>query len=116
MGTIRITDIGGIDLKSNPLNAQGELLRAVNVDMYHIGAWKKRPGYITYLGTPDNADITSLFNFTKNNGTELYNYRISGGTVYHSVQGTGDWTISGNGTMTAGAFTSPGILENTMLI
>lgn len=116
MGIIRLTNLSGINLKTNPLNTEGELTRAVNVDPYHIGSWKKRPGFVTYLGTPDNASISCLFNFTKNNGTELYNYRISGGTVYHSVQGTTAWAVAGNGTLTAGAFTSPGFLENTMII
>ncbi len=116
MPTLRLTNVSGIDLKTNPLNTDGQLLRAVNVDPYHIGAWRKRPGFITYLGTPDNAEVTCMFNFSKNNGTQLFNYRISGGTVYHSVQGTGAWTVSGNGTLTAGAFTSPGILEDTMII
>lgn len=116
MADIRLTNVSGINLKQNPLNTDGDLLRVVNCDPTHIGAWKKRPGFITYLGTPDNAEVTCQFNFTLNNGTQFWNYRISGGSVYYSTQGTGAWTICGNGTLTNGAFTSPGFLENTMIL
>jgi len=116
MGELRLTNISGINLKQNPLNTDGDLLRVVNCDPTHIGAWKKRPGFITYLGTPDNSEVTCLFNFTLNNGTQLFNYRISGGSTYYSTQGTGAWTICGNGTLTNRAFTSPGFLENTMIV
>ena len=116
MSVLKLTNVSGINLKQNPLNSSGDLIRAVNVDPYHIGSWKKRPGFITYLGTPDNAEVTCLFNFTRNNGTQFWNYRISGGTVTYSTQGTGAWTVCGNGTLTNGAYTSPGYLEDTMMI
>jgi len=116
MGDIRITNVSGVNLKQNPLNTDGDLLRVVNCDPTHIGAWKKRPGFITYLGTPDSAEVTCLFNFNRNNGTQLWTYRISGGSLYYSTQGTGAWTICGGGTLTNGAFTSPGFLEDTMII
>lgn len=116
MAEIRLTSISGINNKSNPLNSSGDLLRAVNVDPYHVGAWKKRSGFTTYLGAPDGSEVTCLFNFTRNSGTQLWNYRISGGSVYYSTQGTGAWTICGNGTLTNGAWCSPGYLEDTMMI
>ena len=116
MGIVRSVNLGGVNVKSNPLGNSGELLRAVNVDPYHIGAWKRRPGVITYLGTPDNASVSCMFNFSNNTGTQFWNHRVSGGSVYYSTQGTGAWTICGNGTLGAGAFTSPAVLENTMLI
>ena len=88
----------------------------VNCDPYHVGAWKRRPGFISYLGTPDTASVSSMFNFSKNNGTQFWNYRVSGGSLYYSTQGTGAWTICGNGTLTNGAFVSPAVLEDTMLV
>ena len=116
MGSLRLTNVSGINLKQNPLNTDGDLLRVVNCDPSNIGAWRKRPGFITYLGTPDNSEVTCLFNFTRNNGTQLWTYRVSGGSLYYSTKGTGDWTICGNGTLTNGAFTSPGFLEDTMIL
>lgn len=107
----------GLNLAQNPLALQpGEMIRCVNVTSDQFGAKKKRPGYTTYLGTADNAVVDSLFNFTKDNGTQFWNYRASGGTVYYSQQGTGDWTNAGNGTMTAGTYMGNVVMENTMMI
>ncbi len=116
MGLVRQVLVGGINLQTNPLANNGELLRATNVDPYHVGSWKRRAGFVTYLNTTDTASVSSLFNFTNNTGTQFWNYRVSGGTLYYSTQGTSNWAICGNGTLTAGAFCSPGVLENTMMI
>lgn len=116
MGVIRLTDISGINLKTNPLNTNGELLRAVNVDPYHIGSWRKRPGYSEYLTNVDGGSVSCLFSWLKDDGTTLFMYRISGGTLYYSAQGTGAWTVAGNGTFSPGAFTHPGTLENTLIL
>ena len=108
---------GGLNLALNPLSLkEGDLIRAINVTLDQFGAKKKRPGYTTYLGTPDNAEVTTLFNFTKDSGTQLWNYRFSGSVLYYSAQGTGDWTTCGNGTFAGGGTIGHAITENTMLI
>lgn len=94
---------------------QGEsCIRQINCDHDLIGALKKRSGYITYLGTPDNSKVVNLFNWTRNNGTQFWNYRLSGSVLYYSTQGTGDWTVCGNGTFT-GNNVGHGILEDVMI-
>lgn len=117
MPTVRVTNLSGINLKVNPLNLKdGDMLRCVNVVNDFYGAKKKRPGYITYLGTPDNNQVNSLFNWTRNDGTTFWNYRYSGSILYYSTQGTGAWTVCGNGTMTNAARIGNAVLEDTMII
>src|SRR3990167_2702426 len=99
----RIYNLSGLQLKLSPfLSKDGEMIRCVNMETDSLGAKKKRPGYATYLGTPDNSEITTLFNFRLNNGTQFWNYRYSGSLLYYSTQGTGAWTVCGNGMMAAG--------------
>ena len=125
MSRITITNIPGINIKASPFSSeQGQTLRALNVQRDVIGAWEKRPGYNTFLGTPDNSEIDNLFSWTRNTGTQTFVYRNSGGTLYHSLQGTGAWTISPGGTFTiAGTHTVPSsrrmgnaVLENSMIL
>src|SRR3990170_3078965 len=99
----RVVNIGGINTYVNPLieertDNKAFLTRAVNVDSYPYGGKSKRPGYITFLGTADGSAINSLFSWTKEDGTTLFNYRASGSSLYYSIQGTGAWTLAGNGT------------------
>jgi|GEM_PF-2193990 len=108
---------GGLNLFVNPLlQKEGDLIRSVNVDAAPYGAITKRSGYITYLGTADNSQVDSLFNWTKDDGTTFFNYRSSGGTLYYSNQGTGAWAICGNGTLTAGTPVGNAVLDNTLII
>ena len=117
MGKIRVYNLGALNLKVSPLlHKDGELIRSLNVERDSVGALRKRSGYITYLGTPNNLTNTSLNNFTLNNGTQFWNYMTTGGTMYYSTQGTGAWTLCGNGTMTAGAVIGQAIQNNTMII
>ena len=122
---VTITNISGINIKASPFTSdQGQTLRALNVQRDLIGAWEKRPGYNTFLGTPDNSEIDNLFSWTRNNGTQTFVYRNSGGTLYHSLQGTGAWTISPGGTFDVAAVTSPSspkrlgyaVLEDTLIL
>src|SRR3990172_3611835 len=103
MATIQVYDIGGINLKVQPLlHKEGDLIRSVNLETFPIGAKRKRPGYITYLGTsPNGSAVQGLFNWSRNNGTQFWNYNFAGGLLYSSQQGTGAWTITGNGTFNA---------------
>lgn len=117
MATINLKNLGGLNLKLNPLlQKEGDLIRAINVDSYLVGAKKKRPGYVTYLTAIDTSQVNSLFNWTQNDGTTFWNYRYSGGTLYYSTQGTGAWTICGGGTLTANGRIGHAVLENTLII
>lgn len=113
---IRTYNLGALNLKVSPfLHKDGDLIRALNVERDMVGAWKKRPGYSTMLGTPDNDQVNSLWSWTKNDG-DTYTYRYSGSVLYYSTAGTGDWTVCGNGTMTEGAYVGNTVLDDTMII
>ena len=117
MPTQRIFNIGGLDLRVSPfLQQPGALLRAVNVDTDFIGAKVKRPGYYKLLGTPDNNSVNTLFDWHRNNGTQFWLYRASGSSLYYSTQGTGAWTICGNGTIDNGAKVGYAVLEDTLIV
>ena len=114
---IRITNFGGLNLKISPLlHKEGEMIRCLNVENDQIGAKKKRPGYITYLGTPDTNQVNTLFSWTKNSGTQLWTYRASGSLCYYSTQGTGAWTVCGNGTIGDGSHIGHTVLEDTLIL
>ena len=108
---------GGLNLAINPLaHKPGDMIRAINITNDQFGAKKKRSGYTTYLGTVDGGAILDLHNFTLDNGTQFWNYRNNNGTFYYSQQGTGAWTVCGNGTFTAGSHIGVGTLENTLIV
>ncbi len=137
---IRSFDVGGINTYSNPLipatndytavsgltqvnqgvQQDGVLLRAVNVDSYPLGGKQKRPGYAVFgtTGTADGVAPTKLFNWIKDDGTTSYVYRSSGSSLYYydAGAGTGDWTLCGNGTISAGGTINHAILGNTLII
>lgn len=112
----QVYNLGGINLYTNPLlKNDGDLIRAVNVESYPYGAKRKRAGYEPFLGTADGSAVTNLFSWTKNDGT-LFLYRVSGGKVYYSAQGTGAWTVCDNGTVTAGKRVGHAVLDNTLIL
>ena len=116
MAKILLPNIGALQLKVSPfLQSNGAVIRSLNMERDTIGAWKKRSGYVTFLGTPDNAQVNTLFGWTRNDGTSLNVYRASGSALYHSVQGTGAWTLSGNGTITNGAHFGHAVLDNVLI-
>ena len=108
--------IPGLNLYTNPLsNPDGQVIRAVNVDSLPFGAKSKRPGYTTYnssLGTK----VIDQFTWRQENGTDFWNYASAGGTLFYSTQGTGAWTVAGNGTLTSGSHTGYAVLANTLTI
>jgi len=114
MPTIEIKNLGGINTYVNPA-LQGQLIHSVNFDSFPFGAKTKRAGYTTYLGTADGSVPTSMFNWTKNDGT-FFNYRTSGSAIYYSTQGTGTWTLCGNGTITAGNKVGHAVLDDTLVV
>lgn len=110
--------INGVNLKVSPfLQNPGDLLRCVNVDSIPYGAKKKRPGYITYLGTmPNGSQVADLVNFYKNNGTQFWNYAFAGGVLYSSNQGTGAWTATSGGTFNSAGTLTHAVLEDTLFV
>lgn len=117
MATLRTFNLGGLNLRVNPfLHESGDLLRAVNVDTDMIGAKVKRSGYYTLLGTPDNSQVNTIFDWHKANGTQFWLYRASGSSLYYSTQGTGAWTICGNGTITNGGHVGYSVLEDQLIV
>lgn len=116
MPTVPVFNLAGLNLKTSPfLQGNGQILRAVNVQRDSLGAFQKRPGYITYLGTPDNSQVNTLFAWRRNDGTTFHTYRTSGSILYHSEQGTGAWTVSGNGTITNGGHFGHAVLDDVMI-
>src|SRR3990167_6399711 len=108
---------GSKNLAINPLaHKLGDMIRCINTTNDQFGAKKKRPGYTTSLGTIDGGAVLDLHNFTLDNGTQFWNYRNNNGTLYYSQQGTGAWTLCGNGTFTAGSHIGVGTLENTLIV
>ena len=106
-----------LNLQVSPLNPNNtDFIRLVNMEDDGIGVKKKRPGYATFLGTPDNSTVNSLFDWHFQDGTTMYLYRATGGTLYYSSQGTGAWTICGNGTFTAGSPVGNTVIDGTLLL
>lgn len=92
------------------------MIKAVNITSDFYGTKRKRQGYDTFLGTADGSAVNSLFSFYKNDGTSFWLYRASGNKLYSSQQGTGAWTVTGNGTISAGANVGNAVLDNTLCI
>lgn len=117
MSNQKITTVGGLNLYVNPLERNsGEMIKAVNITSDFYGTKKKRSGYNTFLTAVDGSAINSLFSFYKNDGTQFWLYRASGSKLYSSAQGTGAWTVTGNGTISAGASVGYAVLDNTLVI
>ena len=114
---VQVYNLSALNLAVSPLlHKPGEMIRCLNVERDVYGAKKKRSGYVTYLGTANGSQVNTLFNFTKNSGTQLWNYRASGDILYYSQQGTGAWTNCGNGTITAGNHVGHAVLEDTLIV
>ena len=112
-----VFNLGSLNLKVSPfLHKEGDLIRCLNLEKDQVGALKKRPGYVSYLGTANGSAVIDLFTWQKDDGTTIFNYRNSGGILYYSTQGTGAWTICGNGTIAAGNHIGHAVLENTMIV
>lgn len=116
MSKLTTFSLPSLDLRLSPfLQKQGAVLRALNVERDSIGAYKKRPGYVSFLGTPDNSQVNTLFSWIQNDGVSNFVYRASGNILYHSLAGTGAWTVSGNGTISSGGHFGQAVLDNTLI-
>jgi len=112
---IKVLNLGGLNTYLNPLvKNDGDLITSINMDSYPFAAKTKRQGYSTYLGTTDGSAVADLFSWTKNDGS-LFTYKVSNQKLYYSTQGTGDWTICGNGTLSAD-HVGYAVLDNTMIL
>lgn len=118
MPTTPIILPGALNLAVNPLaHRPGDMIRAQNIESDQFGAKKKRAGYVTYLGTmPNGSVVQDMMTWQRNNGTQFWNYALAGGNLYYSMQGTGDWTISGNGTLSPLGTLCSAVLEDTLII
>jgi hypothetical protein len=113
------SSLGGLNLYTNPLmdsQSDGQIIRAVNVDSSPYQAKNKRSGYVSFLGTPDTSSITTLFDWVPDAAGTMNLYRASGSLLYYSVNGTGAWSICGNGTITPGSHVGQAVLNNTLII
>lgn len=106
----------GINTYVNPLLTDGLLLHAVNVVSEPYGAKSKRSGYISYLGTADGSTPVSLWSYRNDADSLFYTYRKSGSIIYSSLSGTGDWIITGNGTVDPSARIGAATFDNTMIL
>jgi hypothetical protein len=109
----RLINVPGINIRLNPL-AGDQIIYALNVTTEQIGAKIKRPGYVTYLGTTDGSQINNLWNWTRNSGTQFWNYKFENNKLSYSTQGTGAWAICGNGTF-AGSHVGHTVLNDVMI-
>lgn len=120
MPVISVTNILGLNVKINPLQiASQEMIRCVNMDSYHFGSKKKRPGYNVLFGTAvtGGAKIDHLFTWQKDDGTTSFVYGLADNKIlYYDVNGTAtDWSIAGNGTV-SGDYLGHASLENTLIV
>ena len=108
---------GGLNTYINPLQKDGLLIHALNCVSFPSGAKTKRTGYSTFLGTANGSAVNSLFDFqnVRNNSGSMNLYRASGNLLYYSLQGTGAWTICGNGTITAGNHFGHAVLGTVLI-
>ncbi len=105
----------GINTYVTPLELDGQLIYGVNVISWPYGAKTKRSGYSTFLGTVGTVTINSLLDYHQNDGTTFYLYGVSGSLIKYSTQGTGAWTIAGNGTISNEAHFGAAQLDNTFI-
>ena len=118
MARYRVLNLGGINTKVQPLlTKDGELTRCLNLATDQIGAKRKRPGYVAFRDTADGSAVNSLFSWEKEDGTTRYIYRASGAGLYYSdLNGTANWAVCGNGTITAGNHVGQAVLGDTMVV
>ena len=117
MPELSISDFKGCNTYVNPFQVQdGNIIHSLNMESVPLGGKRKRAGYTTFLGTPDTSTVNSLFSWIKNDGSTFYLYRASSTGLYSSAQGTGAWTITGNGTIASGAHVMSNVLDNTLFV
>jgi hypothetical protein len=107
----------GLQLGINPLlQNQGQFTRLVNVDSDPAGVKRKRAGYGTLLAPiAGGSSVNSLAEWHLQDGTTFWLYAASGSTLNYSYQGTGAWTIAGNGTIANGSAFNFAVINETLI-
>lgn len=114
---VRVLNITGLNNKMSPFDrVDGELTRCVNMYTDQIGSKRKRPGYITVLGTADGSAPQSLFQWISEDNSKNFLYRASGTALMYSDSGTQPWTLAGNGTIGANAHVGYAVLADTLIL
>lgn len=117
MPETNVFEVNGLDLYINPLSrSDANTIQSVNVVEDFFGAKTKRPGLTTFLGTANGSAVTSLFSFYPSHSSNFYLYRTSGSLIYNSLNGTAEWSICGNGTVSAGSAVGHAILGDTLIL
>lgn len=114
----RAYNLKGYNTFTSPFQlSDGDMIQCLNVDPFPQGAKMKRPGYGTVIGTmPNGSAVAELFEWHRNDGTTFFLYAFAGGKVYSSSQGTGAWTITGNGTLSASGTLGYTVLNDTLIV
>ncbi|MHB9161546.1 MAG: hypothetical protein ACYC6W_11790 [Nitrosotalea sp.] len=111
----------GIQTYNSPMQADGQLIHGLNIVGFPVGGYSKRPGYGTF-GTSLGTQVNSLFSYapypTGSNGTNITMnvYVATGSLLQYSAQGTGAWTIAGNGTINNGNHVGWSVLNNVLIL
>lgn len=111
--------LGGLNLYTNPLmdtGADGQIIRAVNVDSSPYGAKNKRGGYGTLTAGSFTSRVDDVFSWTPDGGTAPWVYANAGGSLFYSKNGTASWAVCGNGTVTVGSHIGYTVLNNNLII
>ena len=98
---------------------EGQLIRAVNVDSFPVGAKVTRPGYTSFLNTSNGSQVNSLFSWTRQDGSSIFLYRFSGNTLqyYDVAVGTAtQWLNCDNGTFTGGSHVGNAVLNDVLIV
>lgn len=121
MAKAQVFNLRNLNTGKNPmLLDDGELIQAVNVDSTPFGAKTKRPGLTQYLGTLSAQRAESLFSFAQGTNTSsaytFWNYIQENSVLFYSVNGTGVWTVVGNGTFPTTGPLMSSVLADTLIV
>lgn len=115
---VEYLNAGSLNTYTTPLQVDGQLVHALNVVGFPYGAYSKRPGYGTAIGTVSGR-VQNLFSFAPyptGSGTNLFLYAAAGSLLYQSTQGTASWAVAGNGTITDGNHVGHAVLNNVLIV
>jgi hypothetical protein len=119
MPVVTVSNLLGLNVNINPLDIDSkEMIRCVNMDNYHFGAKKKRPGYVQLFdNSVSSANIDHMFNWQKDDGSTSFIYALSNNRIlYFDVNGTAtNWQVCSNGTV-SGNYLGHASLENTLIV
>ena len=91
-------NITSVNSYQSPMQTDGQLIHALNVINFPMGALSKRGGYRPILDNPDGQQVNGLFAFPFQDGETIFTYRQSGTQLFYSTQGTANWAPGSLGT------------------